>query len=162
MRIVFFLLLFLLSVNGWGACTSYTYTTQFQCSGGGTSCSACPLTGITMVASASGSFGPNCSSPGSGTVTLNCSGTPKYGYVVSAQYARPCSGNNYGAWGIFEYKVCDTECEAASLGCHPPSVFDPVNCRCVDNSPCDTYRAQCEQANGVFSGSANNGCCSFH
>lgn len=124
MRIVFFLLLFLLSVNSWGACVreqvsgcNYTIQNVLPCGNGGQIVSACERPGQSSINYAA-------------VLTGNLAFTCKNVQFKFTSYSDRCSC-------VIEYDKCDGD--------------EPDNC--------DSYRSQCEQANGVFSGSANNGCC---
>ena len=119
MRIVFFLLLFLLSVNGWGACQPWSYYAN------GASESFCR----------SGDYIP----PGVTCEWVSCNkltGNRCYHYPEGFTGEIDCRDYLQAGGSWINCKICDDEPD-----------------------PCDSYRAQCEQANGVFSGSANSGCC---
>ena len=102
--------LFFFAAQGWGSCSNNSSAITVQCSGG-TNCTLCPssLSGYANVDyTVTGVDGKNCESFGQpGTVTIKCTAeTGRYFVVDSALYARPCSGNNYGAFGIFNGRIC--------------------------------------------------------
>lgn len=56
--------------------------------------------------------------------------------------------------------VCSDQCSSGKRRCEAQGKeWDDANCVCIDNTICDPYRAECESAGGVFSGSGSSGCC---
>lgn len=143
MRFVFFLLLFLFSVNGWSACAPYSQSAINQ-----QTCRALLCVGQS----------PAC--PTVQNAVLNGDNSNECQLNTGSSDCRVV--NNFTI--ICNYTKCDTKCEADSVACvNQGHQWSSANCQCLGDDGCSEFRSECEDMGGRFTGTvvSDNGltCC---